>query len=648
MSDEITSNENNDVCVLVRKAEKDYTSGVTTISKYVQVSQYDTLNRIEAYVNSKHISGDTDSEGREKPFFNIVTAAINIWFRATDIDRKNIKVKSNKSTTDIAAFFATVWLAKWMRTPISNDGKNYGQYLNRWGRTLAKYGSAVTKFVEQDGKLYIIVVPWSRIICDTIDFYANPVIEKLEMTAGQLRAKKSYNQEMVEKLINAQATARKELSGEQRDNRTEYFTLYEIHGVLPKSYKTGLEADKDDYKQQMHVISFLETEIEGEYDDYTLFSGYEKQSPYVKDDLLEEDEQTLAIGAVQNLFEAQWMVNHNEKNIKDVLDFISKLIYQSADDRFLGQNVLSNLQIGDILIHSDQKPLSLLQSNVDINGHQNFGARWKALGQEINGISEALMGKVPAGSAWRQTQAVLSESHNLFEVMTQNKGLAIEQHMRKFILPFAKKKMNNSDEIRATLDAYHISQIDAMYVPNEAIRRHNKIMDEAVLNGEDVPQFDPATGQAQVQNELNRLGNQRFFKPDEIGKSTWDMIFDDIDNFELEVELTGEQHDIQAAAETIMSALKMYTTATPEQLADPTWRMSFNKMLELSGEISPLEIPSSPPPQPKAPVNKVSESISFKDLPPEGQQQMAAQAGLKIQPPTAQVQPAQVQPVPGR
>jgi hypothetical protein len=38
------------------------------------------------------------------------------------------------------------------------------------------------------------------------------------------------------------------------------------------------------------------------------------------------------------------------------------------------------------------------------------------------------------------------------------------------------------------------------------------------------------------------------------------------------------------------------------------------------------------PPQQQAPQNKVSTSISFKDLPPQGQQQLAAQAGIQLQP----------------
>ena len=55
---------------IVRRLESEYTRGSITQSKYVNFDMWDTINRIEAYLNSKHTSGETDSLGREKPFFN--------------------------------------------------------------------------------------------------------------------------------------------------------------------------------------------------------------------------------------------------------------------------------------------------------------------------------------------------------------------------------------------------------------------------------------------------------------------------------------------------------------------------------------------------------------------------------------------------
>ena len=101
---------------LVREMEDLDTKGVTTFSKYVTQSMREDINTTEAYLNSKHISGDTDYLGREKPFFNIVVGARNIWFRATDIDCKNIKLRATKDEEMIEAFVATIKFQEWIKT----------------------------------------------------------------------------------------------------------------------------------------------------------------------------------------------------------------------------------------------------------------------------------------------------------------------------------------------------------------------------------------------------------------------------------------------------------------------------------------------------------------------------------------------------
>lgn len=183
----------------------------------------------------------------------------------------------------------------------------------------------------------------------------------------------------------------------------------------------------------------------------------------------------MAVGAVQNLFEAQWMVNHSVKIEKDVLDLASLLILQTADKNLVGQNVLTNLVTGDILIHSDNQPLTQVNNAHDITQIVTFGQMWQSLGHEINGISEAMAtGETKSGTAWRQTQALLQESHSLFEVMKENKGLAIEKMLREYIIPHLKTKMDTADEIGEVLQDAEVAQFDAIYVPNEARRRNNK------------------------------------------------------------------------------------------------------------------------------------------------------------------------------
>lgn len=238
---------------IVRKAEDDYLRGNTQISKYVPFSMYDTISTIEAYLNSKHVSGEFDSQGREKPFFNIVVAAANIWMRATDIDRADIKVRATAGGRVLDSFLATVFLREWMRE------SRFGTYLNDWGRTLARYGSAITKLIEDSEGLWISVTPWGRIICDAIDFDGNPKIEVLELTEGQLYERVEtmhYDAAQVKALCDA-LTDRKTLDKRKKDNKADYIKLYELHGYLPKSNLTGEDADENKYVQQMHVISFV-------------------------------------------------------------------------------------------------------------------------------------------------------------------------------------------------------------------------------------------------------------------------------------------------------------------------------------------------------------------------------------------------------
>jgi len=212
------------ICEIVREAETNYTSGTTKLGDYVDFSLRETVEKINAYSYSKHTSGDKDSLGRDKPFFNINSAAQNIWYRATDIDRKNIKFIPETMASVPLVFVANIILKKWM------DKNHFGQFLNSWGRTLARYGSAVPKFIEKKGELIPSIIAWNRIICDSIDFDATPRIEKFYKTPAQLR-KMGYDEKKVDALIVA-TQSRKTLAGQTKDLKNDFIELYEVHGEM--------------------------------------------------------------------------------------------------------------------------------------------------------------------------------------------------------------------------------------------------------------------------------------------------------------------------------------------------------------------------------------------------------------------------------
>lgn len=578
------------ICEIVREAEQNYVHGTTKLGEYVDWSMYDTVEKIFAYLNSKHTSGSTDSLEREKPFFNIVSAAVNIWYRATDIDRKNIKFIPTTNSSIPLAFVANILLRNWM-----NENR-FGVFLNQWGRTLSQYGSANCKFIDKDSQLISSVIPWNRIICDQVDFDALPKIEKLYKTPAQLR-KMGYDEDVVENLIES-VSARKTLQGITKDNMSDFIEIYEVHGELPLALLKKEPADKDwkIYRQQMHIVSFLQNKS-GEYDDFTLYKGKEDKDPYMLTHLIEEDGRSLSIGAVEYLFDAQWMQNHTVKNMKDLLDISSKLVFQTADPNFINRNILSAIETGDILIHSENKPLTQINnSKGDIVALQNFGAMWRAGGQEMTATPDAMRGITPvSGTPLGTTELLTAQSTSLFEIMTENKGLALEDMIKTYIIPKIKSELKHKDEILAILDDAGIKEIDAMYIPKEAIKRFNSRSKEAILSGQPVQPFNPTMEQGIVKQEMDAMGNKRSFVPDEIGEKQWNDIFSNFQWENIRVEITNENSDKQVILGVLNDVFGKIISMQGREMS-PDEKMIFNRILAETATLSPMQFSNKPMP----------------------------------------------------
>ncbi len=580
------------VHTVVRRAELNYLQGNTRLGKYVMWSMHDTLEKIDAYLNSKHTSGPTDSLGRDKPFFNIVTAAVNIWYRATDIDRKDIKFIPKDTSSVILAFVANVILHNWM------DKNRFGQFLNSWGRSLARYGSSVVEFVEKDGDLTASVIPWNRIIADPVQFDAVPHIKKLYLTPAEMRKNKLYNQDVVDSLIKTKKL-RATLDKMQKDNLNDFIEVYEVKGdldsrLLEDNPDRSLEDKEIVYTPQMHVISYSQESGKDGYDDFSLFKGRMAKDPQMITHLIEEDGRTLAIGAVEYLFDAQWMQNHSVKNMKDTLDIASRLIFQTADTHFTGRNVLTAIETGDIFVHEKDKPLERVANDKpDIMALMNYRQMWDTLGQTITATPDAMRGVNPPGQTPYSTTSLLTQqSNSLFELMTENKGLALEDMLKAYIIPHIKKKLKNTNEVVAILDDAGIQEIDSMYIPQQAIKNYNQRSKEAVMSGQPVQSFDATAEQGALKQQLGTLGNKRFFKPDEIGKMQWSEIFSDFEWDSIKVEITNENSDKQVALQTLSQVLQTLAT-NPTILQDPNAKMVFSAILNETGVISPLQLQSS-------------------------------------------------------
>jgi hypothetical protein len=322
--------------------------------------------------------------------------------------------------------------------------------------------------------------------------------------------------------------------------------------------------------------------------------------------LIKEDGRTLSIGAVEYLFDAQWMVNHSQKNIKDTLDLASKLIFQTADTRFAGRNVLTAIETGNVMVYDENKPLTRLANDKpDIAAFQNFQQQWQTLSQDITSTPDAIRGNtLPSGTPYSLGAFQGAQANSLFELMTENKGLHLEDMMRMFILPHLMKKMNTSNEVVAILEDSEIAEIDAMYIPKMAVKRHNKKAIQQLIDGEIPEEFDQEAEEGQVKKELAPLGNKRAIKPSDIKTKTWN---DAMKGFEMKatVEVTNENTDKQAVLTTLSTALQTIAS-NPAILQDPNAKMLFSQILTETGRISPIQISSASVAAPSGGVEDLS------------------------------------------
>jgi len=581
----------NPVGALVRKYQEDWVAGSTQVSKYVSVDFYDDIQTIEAYLNSKHTTGEKDSLQRDKPFFNIVLAARNIWARATDLDRKNFRIKAGKRADVLASYLVNIHLQRWMRDA------DFGTFLNQWGMYLASYNSCIVKFVENSKGLTPSVIDWNAVMCDIINFEQNPVVEVLYLTPSQLKKNKSYDKEMVKGLIESQGTTRETQEGQKKDTKSNYIKVYEVHGEMPLSYLTGKEEDDEEYVQQMHVVSFTAGK-DGQWNDFTLYSGQETKNPYMLTWLIPSIDGSVSLdGSVKSLFQEQWMKNHSIKNTKDYLDMVSKVVLQTSDSAYAGRNVLKNIEQGQIMVFDSQKspitPINYGQHSIE--ALVNFGQMWQDNANSKASTPDVMQGEnMPSGTAYRQAAIIQTEAHSNFKLMTQNKGLHLERMGKEWILPYLLKQMDTTEEIVATLNDYGIDKIDMMYISNEATKRFNEKAVEAVINETELPNL--VEEEQGVKKELQMLGGDRYLKPSEITTKTWEDV---IGKFEGDAvyEITNENQDKQAILDTLVTTLQTISQ-NPMVLQDPVAKKIFGSILEETGKLNPVEISEMETPQP--------------------------------------------------
>ena len=629
------------ICKELNVINENYNTQISIVEG-LGFSQKDLIRVIEFYSNSKYLNGNTDELGREKPFYNIINSMCDVENAAKDIDTKDIQATSDDGNHYMESFLLTKDIYQWMKVA------NFAKILNEMRDAHTRYGSLLVKKVikvDDDGNrnLSIEIPEWKNLITDQIDIKNGPIIECHWMSLPDILKMKAWNKATVDELVGKCV----------KSGYNSRIPIYEVRGNFPKAFikevadKKPTKEDETDFSYQLYYFGSMPVKANEKTPKEELFSA--KLIPlYWENDTdkcykytarKKKAGRAFGVGVSEEGEEAQVWTNDVVLKQFRAMEYTTKVIGQSASKRLKGRNLLNEVDDGQILEHEDNKPITALQllPAGGLSQYQTLITQWFTQFERATSAYAAQRGESPSSRTAAKLQAaVLQQSGSVMKDIKEDLGIFITEIFEDWIMPFLGKRLNKEHILAHDFSLAELKEIDRNFAVNTA----NRITKERILSGRVVTSEDFDKLVQEADEMIKRTKASRFL---EIPKDYYKKA-----KPKITINVTGEQSDKEAVSGVLLNIMKIYI-GNPQLISDPVLTQIFMKIVEISGAgISPVQLIGAI--QERAAQlakedkgsSKISSSINFKDLPPEGKVQMADQAGIKINPPPAEQQPGAV------
>lgn len=616
------------------------THGITVVDGY-EWSMYDHIRTTILYKHSQIKTGDVDN----KPVKNIILPILRLQYRTEGFDVKDIVLFVNEASKYFMSFLVKKFHEMWAR---KND---LDTFIDETVESYVDFGGALSKDVN---KIKPDNVPLQRIaFCDQTDMLAGPMCEKhfyapdelKDMEAQGWGDKNKGATITVDELITLSRNSKEETTATGGQSKTpgKHIKVYELHGMFPKWWLTDAkeappdeDAEGNTFSRQLHIVAFYQKKETHTEEGVTLYKGKERESPYkrvLRDGIYGR---ALGLGGAEELFNSQVWTTYSQIHKKNMLDAASKVILKTTDSTVAakhpsGLKDMDNLEIVEYAENSSLDQLNTTPVNLEL--FTQAENEWEAHAQQLGAANDSIMGKAPAaGTSGKLQELVTVESQGLHEYRQGKLATYMAEIYRDWIIPHAATEISKGQTFLAELDLDELQAVADSLVTCQA----NDMIKEKILNGQTIDPNEVDAFKAQVRDQFMKGGNKKFIE----------ILNGEMENAPIDVamDIAGKQKNLPAMVEKLSKVFGQII-ANPAILDDPRMAKIFNQMLEAMG-LSPIDFYQRPQPQQSGgPATKVSESINYKDLPPEGQVQMAGQAGIKINPPTPVNPAAAKQPV---
>lgn len=616
------------ICTELQLIKRNYDTSIMIVAG-LPFKQKEVIKMIEFYSNSKYMNGQSDDLG-EKPFYNILNGICEVENAAKDIDTKDITATSDDGQHYTESFLMTKDIYEWMKDV------NFGQTLNGMRDTHTRYGSLlVKKCVEfdEDGtrQLTIQMPEWKNVLTDQLDIEGGPIVECHYLTAGELLKKTEWDKDGINEIIDKVA-----LSG-----TTKRIPVYEVRGEFPLSFIKQLEGkkvtdkDKRTFSYQLFYIAGepVNPSQVGLRNTDTFYLSTALTPLYWEDDTervykylarKKKAGRSWGVGIFEEGSEAQVWTNDIVLKQARAMDITTKVIGQSASKKLKGRNLLSETDNGTILEHEDGKPITALTLGPS-GGLAQFTqliGQWFGQLEQTTSAYAMQRGEVNTRN-FRLQSLALQQSSAVFKDLQEDLGLFIVDIFEDWIMPYLTKKLNAAHILSHDFSLSELQEIDK----NFSIRTANEMAINMMLSGSAVTQENYASFMQQASQMISQTKTKRFL---EIPKNYYKKL-----KAKITINVTGEQMNKALVLEGLMNIMKIYAS-NPAIISDPVLTQLFMRIVELSGSgISPINLVGAFQEAAKQQAAnagkggaKVSQSMNYKDLPPDAQQKMLEEAGI--------------------
>jgi len=549
----------------INQEVEDFKNKPITIVPGLFFNQYQTLQTVFFYYNSKFSTGDIDEDGDRKYFFNIVKNPCKVFSKSIDFDTKNFRFLTTGGGDTTKTWFMERDFQFWMRD------KNFGKVLNRTFRELPIFGTVVLKVIE--GVPHFVDLRNFAVeqTADNLDD-SSYITEIHNLTPDQFR-------NTAKKMKWSSALVRETLNKFYLMEGISHIRLYERYGEV------RIDEDSADSEYEYRRIFIADVGVD-EFDQRGelvvekpgVLLSEEKWDghPYWEFHAEKMSGRWLGIGVVESLFEPQ--IRHNEiANIQSKSSYWAGLkLFFSRDPNMKG-NLATDKRNGDVITgDSEVTMINMAEQNLAYFNEESN--KWMRNRDELTFSFDVVQGeRLPAGTPLGSAQLAAAQTLSYFEMIQENIALDFKEMIYKVIIPQFEKDSTDEHVLRLVgkdLDAY-VAMIKNDLVAKEVIRLAIKSVRTLKFpTSKDRDVIGIAIEESIKQGKEHLLPIPKGFYKDV--------------KYDFDIDITGESVDTRVRSATKFAILQAIT-ADPTITTDPTKRKLLMSFAE-DGGVNPTDI----------------------------------------------------------